>query len=113
MISHGNLIYSVGQALVLAQVISEVYVVSEAHSCYDPTTQPSDCSKPPQPKNPEGIPVTLAFLPLHHTYGLHAYSFRAALAPGTLVLLSKWNIHAALKAIPKSVIRSWISQTDG
>ncbi|KAF8157900.1 hypothetical protein B0H34DRAFT_706636 [Crassisporium funariophilum] len=82
MISHGNLIYSVGQSLVMVQMINEV--------------QP-----PATPANPEGMPVTLAFLPLHHTYGLHGYCFRAALAPSTLVLLSKWDINVALKAIPK------------
>ena len=87
MISHGNLIFSVGQALVMAQVTSQVYV-------------------PPPPKNPEGIPVTLAFLPLHHTYGLHGYSFRSTLAPGTLVLLGQWNIHAALRAISKYKVSS-------
>ncbi len=57
----------------------------------------------PPPVNPEGIPVSLAFLPLHHTYGLHTYSFRSSLAPTTYVILSQWNIDIALKAIPKYV----------
>ncbi|KIM41001.1 hypothetical protein M413DRAFT_19093 [Hebeloma cylindrosporum] len=87
MISHGNLIFSVGQSLVMVQVISEVYT-------------------PPTPGTPEGIPITLAFLPLHHTYGLHAYSFRACLAPSTLVILPKWDINVALKVIPRYHVTS-------
>ncbi|KAJ3506882.1 hypothetical protein NLJ89_g6614 [Agrocybe chaxingu] len=82
MISHGNLIFSIGQSIVMGQLIADVYT-------------------PPTPKTPEGIPVTLAFLPLHHTYGLHGYCFRSCLSPNTLVLPSKWDIHACLKAIPK------------
>jgi hypothetical protein len=57
--------------------------------------------KPPPPVNPEGIPVVLAFLPLHHTYGLHHYSFRSLLDPATYVIMSKWDIDLALKSIPK------------
>ncbi|KAF5348471.1 hypothetical protein D9756_009591 [Leucocoprinus leucothites] len=82
MISHGNLNYSVSQSMVVATATMEVYT-------------------PPPPKTPEGIPVTLAFLPLHHTYGLHAYGFRAFLAPHTFVILGKWDIKKALAAIPK------------
>jgi hypothetical protein len=56
----------------------------------------------PSPLNtPEGIPVGLGFLPLHHTYGLHQYAFRVFLKPYTLVLLGQWDIEVALKAIPK------------
>jgi acyl-CoA synthetase (AMP-forming)/AMP-acid ligase II len=50
---------------------------------------------------PEGIPVGLGFLPLHHTYGLYYYAFRVFLQPYTLVLLSQWDIEVALTAIPK------------
>ncbi|KJA14497.1 hypothetical protein HYPSUDRAFT_150348 [Hypholoma sublateritium FD-334 SS-4] len=82
MISHGNLMFSLGQAIVMQRAVMEVYT-------------------PPAPANPEGIPVSLAFLPLHHTYGLHMYSFRSTLAPTTYVILSQWNIEIALKAIPK------------
>jgi hypothetical protein len=49
----------------------------------------------------EGIPVGLAFLPLHHTYGLHAYCFRNFMAPGTHVILPKWDIDSALAIIPR------------
>ncbi|KAF8887153.1 hypothetical protein BD779DRAFT_1672909 [Infundibulicybe gibba] len=82
MISHHNIMYSLGQMAVIAQTVAEVYT-------------------PPTPPTPEGIPITLAFLPMHHTYGLHAYNFRCFLAPSTLVILSKWNIEVALKAISK------------
>ena len=50
---------------------------------------------------PDGIPVILAILPMHHTYGLNMYAFRSCLAQSTLVLLPKWDTKLALKAIPK------------
>lgn len=50
---------------------------------------------------PEGIPVVLAFLPMHHTYGLNIYAFRSCLARATLVLMPKWDTKLALEAIPK------------
>jgi acyl-CoA synthetase (AMP-forming)/AMP-acid ligase II len=77
MITHGNIIYSLHQSVVVGQVSAEVL--------------------PP----PEGIPVVLAFLPIHHSYGLHAYCFRSLLAPTTYILMPNWNVNAALKAIPK------------
>ncbi|KAF8962987.1 hypothetical protein BDZ97DRAFT_1758944 [Flammula alnicola] len=75
MISHGNLIFSVGQAVVLQEAALAAYT----------------------PPNLESTPVTLAFLPLHHTYGLHSYCFRACLAPNTLIILPKWDIDIALR----------------
>lgn len=45
----------------------------------------------------------LAFLPIHHTYGLNVYCFRAFTAPACLVILAKWDIDNALKAISRSV----------
>ena len=50
---------------------------------------------------PEGMHVVLAFLPMHHTYGLHMYAFRSCLACSTLALIPKWDVKLALKAIPK------------
>ncbi|TFK34780.1 hypothetical protein BDQ12DRAFT_715112 [Crucibulum laeve] len=82
MISHGNLIYSLGQVMVVAQSTALVH-------------------NPPPPPTPEGIPIVLAFLPFHHTYGLHSYCFRAFLTPMTFVVVPKWNIETALKTIPK------------
>jgi len=45
--------------------------------------------------------VTLAFLPLHHSYGLFVFCFRISFGPGTLAILSKWDINTALRVIPK------------
>lgn len=87
MISHGNLIYSVSQAIVIATVSATVYT-------------------PPPPVNPEGLPVVLAFLPIHHTYGLHAYCFRAFLAQSTFVIMNKWDADLALSCIPEHKVSS-------
>ncbi|KAJ3863633.1 amp dependent CoA ligase [Lentinula novae-zelandiae] len=77
MITHGNLLYS------LFQIITR--------------TQISALILPPL----NNIPVCLAFLPMHHTYGLHVYCFQSLLAPSTIAIMPKWDINAALKAIPK------------
>ncbi|PFH48611.1 hypothetical protein AMATHDRAFT_149489 [Amanita thiersii Skay4041] len=82
MLSHGNIKVSFGQMIVLAQEVAEVYT-------------------PPEPKTPDGLPKTLAFLPMHHSYGLHTYCFRAFVAPNTMVILPKWNTDLALSVIPK------------
>ncbi|KAG6864934.1 hypothetical protein C0991_006285 [Blastosporella zonata] len=82
MISHGNIVYSVSQSVVAATATAAVYT-------------------PPPPKTPDGLPVALAFLPFHHTFGLHSYSFRGLLAPTTFVILAQWNIKVALDIIPK------------
>jgi hypothetical protein len=49
----------------------------------------------------DGLPTQLAFLPLHHSYGLHQYCFRALVAPQTLVVLGQWNIKTALDLIQR------------
>ncbi|KAG6901502.1 hypothetical protein C0995_011052 [Termitomyces sp. Mi166 len=82
MISHGNLAYSVGQSIVIGRETAAVHT-------------------PPKPKTPDGLNRSLAFLPMHHSYGLHSYAFRAFLAPMTLVILSQWNLKVAIEAIPK------------
>ncbi|KAG6917297.1 hypothetical protein DXG01_003138 [Tephrocybe rancida] len=82
MISHGNIVYSISQFVVIATTTATVHT-------------------PPPPKTPSGLPVALAFLPFHHSYGLHAYAFRGFLAPMTLVILSQWNLKVALDIIPK------------
>ncbi|KAG6845061.1 hypothetical protein H0H87_001123 [Tephrocybe sp. NHM501043] len=82
MISHGNILYSVSQSVVAAAATADVYT-------------------PPPPQTPSGLPVGLAFLPFHHTYGLHTYAFRGLLAPMTFVILSQWNIKVALDIIPR------------
>ncbi|KAJ3756236.1 hypothetical protein EV360DRAFT_95803 [Lentinula raphanica] len=78
MITHGNLMYSLLQIIVRLQAAAPY--------------------APPPPSMP---PVCLAFLPMHHSYGLHVYCFQSLLAPVQLVMLPKWNIDLALYAIPK------------
>jgi acyl-CoA synthetase (AMP-forming)/AMP-acid ligase II len=59
--------------------------------------------QPPPLNTPEGIPITLAFLPMYHTYGLHTFIIRAFITPTTYVLLKKWDIRIALSAVSKLV----------
>ncbi|KAF5332375.1 hypothetical protein D9758_016950 [Tetrapyrgos nigripes] len=82
MITHGNLCCTFQQSVVIMRSAMEVV-------------------QPIKLNTPEGIPIHLAFLPLHHSYGLHAYCFRAFFLPTTYVLLPKWNVDLALKVIPK------------
>lgn len=107
MISHGNIIFSVAQYLVLAQVSLAVHTVRlsllSLPSYAIMLTFFLWLYQPPTPPTPEGIPIILSYLPLHHTYGLHAYAFRGLLAPSTQVIVPKWNIKTALALIPKCV----------
>jgi len=64
--------------------------------------------QPPPPNTPEGIPITLAFLPMYHTYGLHLFVIRAFMSQNTLVFLPKWDIELALNVISKSVAGPFI-----
>ncbi|KII90717.1 hypothetical protein PLICRDRAFT_174091 [Plicaturopsis crispa FD-325 SS-3] len=82
MISHGNLTASLYQALVMGKVVGEAFPV-------------------PPPNTPEGIPVALAFLPVHHTYGLHVQCFRVFAQPQTMIILPTWNVDLTLKLITK------------
>ncbi|KAJ3980433.1 hypothetical protein F5890DRAFT_1541611 [Lentinula detonsa] len=83
MITHGNLLFSLFQLIVRSQ------------------------SSAPFLPPPQGIPVCLAFLPMHHSYGLHVYCFQSLLVPATFVMMPNWNINAALKAIPKYRVTSF------
>ncbi|KAL0947846.1 hypothetical protein HGRIS_013907 [Hohenbuehelia grisea] len=82
MISHGNLITSMLQSIVVGIEMKSVYT-------------------PPPIPTPEGIPISLAFLPFHHSYGLHAFIFKGFLAPTTFVFMDQWNIDRALEAVSK------------
>ncbi len=86
MITHGNVIFSVNQVAIMARAVLAVAV-------------------PPPPETPEGIPITLAFLPMHHSYGLHSYCFRSFLSPATFVLQGHWNMQDALRGIMKWVFQ--------
>ncbi|KII90716.1 hypothetical protein PLICRDRAFT_52417 [Plicaturopsis crispa FD-325 SS-3] len=82
MISHGNLANSLYQAIVTQKAFEEF-------------------APPPALNTPEGIPISLAFLPIHHSYGLHVQCFRAFIVPHTFILLPHWNADLALKLISK------------
>ncbi|KAJ4472965.1 hypothetical protein J3R30DRAFT_3707954 [Lentinula aciculospora] len=82
MITHGNILFAMYQVIVRSQT-SAPFV-------------------PPQ----QSIPVCLAFLPMHHSYGLHVYCFQTLLIPATCIIMPKWDVNAALKAIPKYRITS-------
>lgn len=90
MITHGNIIFSILQAIIVVQTISAVY-------------------QTPPPATPSGLPMTLAFLPMHHSFGLHAYIFRACLQPGTVLLMDKWDVVTALKLISKYDAKTYLS----
>ncbi|KAF9451833.1 acetyl-CoA synthetase-like protein [Macrolepiota fuliginosa MF-IS2] len=80
-ISHGNLLFAYRQAAVLQQHRLAVM-------------------KPPTPSTPDGLPVILAFLPMHHTFGLHLYCIRGFMVPTRFVIFRKWNVAQVLKAVP-------------
>jgi acyl-CoA synthetase (AMP-forming)/AMP-acid ligase II len=101
MISHGNLIYTIMQIGVAGKVLVGVYTVSCLFNLCTDHLSLMDHPQPPPPNTPEGISVGLAFLPFHHSYGLHTFGFRVFLQQYTSVLLDRWDIEAALKAIPQ------------
>lgn len=104
MISHGNVIFSLYQAIVVAMdamSVAPVRVLSSQAATIHLLTVGS--YQPAPPKTPEGIPVTLAFLPFYHSFGLHVIAFRAFMSPTTFVMLNKWNIETALKAIQRCI----------
>ena len=96
MISHGNIIFALAQIIVIAMAAPVItvnhYLIIDTHTNFQYRYQST-----------EVIPVMLAFLPLHHTYGLFVFCFRPTLGQGTLAILSKWDINAALRVIPKLV----------
>jgi len=82
MISHGNLNFAMMQMMVLGMAKARV-------------------GTPPPSSTPKTIPTILGFLPLYHSYGLHAFGFQLFFARMTLVLMPKWNLDVALRLIPK------------
>ncbi|KAK7030859.1 hypothetical protein VNI00_013968 [Paramarasmius palmivorus] len=62
------------------------------------TMQTSLANPPPPPASP---PVILAFLPMHHAYGLAAYCQRAFIARATWVIMGRWNPVDAVRLIEK------------
>ncbi|KAF8548348.1 acetyl-CoA synthetase-like protein, partial [Imleria badia] len=82
MISHGNIIASISQLLVVSAETLKVQA-------------------PPVWNGPEGMNVNFIALPVHHAYGLHISIFTCFLSPKTLVLLPKWNADVFFDSIPK------------
>ncbi|KAH9949803.1 hypothetical protein B0H21DRAFT_726036 [Amylocystis lapponica] len=80
-ISHGNLLFSLMQYVVLGQTLMNN----------------SKVQRPPA----TSMAVTLASLPLYHSYGLFTFTFRNFLRPSTLVFMQRWDTDLALKLIPK------------
>ncbi|KAJ6531618.1 hypothetical protein DFH09DRAFT_933664 [Mycena vulgaris] len=66
MTTHGNVICSILQGMAIAK---RPRADAEAHS----------------------MPVTIAVLPMFHSYGLHAYILRATLYRATYVIMDKWD----------------------
>ncbi|KAJ6459596.1 hypothetical protein C8R45DRAFT_1221328 [Mycena sanguinolenta] len=81
MITHGNVICSMFQGIVMAQV-SEPYSTVKA-------------------RMKDVHPITICPLPMFHSYGLHVYILRATLAPATYVIHEKWNTSQYLRAVAK------------
>ncbi|KAF5348473.1 hypothetical protein D9756_009593 [Leucocoprinus leucothites] len=82
MISHGNLLFAFRQAVMVAQDRATVV-------------------KTPAPPTPDGLPVVLAFLPMHHTFGFHIYSIRAFTLPTRFVIFRRWDTGRVLRAITR------------
>ncbi|KAJ7160267.1 hypothetical protein C8R46DRAFT_1177911 [Mycena filopes] len=84
MISHGNIICSIMQAIMVAQA-------SEPFSSIKASLNGK-------------IPVTVGVLPMFHSYGLHVYILRITLSPATYVIQERWNTASYLKAVSKRVL---------
>ena len=46
-------------------------------------------------------PVTLGFLPIYHSYGLHFVALRPVWQAIPVVLIPRWNVDLVLDLIPK------------
>lgn len=82
MTSHGNVDFAIKQAAVLQE-------------------QRAAVAPPVKLPTPDGRLVNLAFLPMHHVYGLYHYCFRGFAAPVRFIILPRWDIERVLKIIPK------------
>ncbi|TFK52389.1 acetyl-CoA synthetase-like protein [Heliocybe sulcata] len=82
MITHGNLVCALAQFRMVNEAALAAY-------------------PPPQSDTPEGIPVSLAFLPYYHTFGLHMFNFRCFLAPTTCLVVPKWDAEFVVRLVPK------------
>ncbi|KAJ7258222.1 hypothetical protein C8J57DRAFT_1341451 [Mycena rebaudengoi] len=86
-ITHGNVVASLMQGITAA-VIAEPFSPNSKTSVTNADAPPTH-------------PITLAVLPMFHSYGLHVYILRATLYPATFVIMERWNTEAYLRAIEK------------
>ncbi|KAF5348540.1 hypothetical protein D9756_009586 [Leucocoprinus leucothites] len=87
MVSHGNVIYSLRQGVVLIEERLKLGNV-------------------PAPLTDDGIASSLAYLPMHHSAGFHTYCFRFFLGPSRLIIMPRWETQAVIEAIPKYKVTS-------
>lgn len=81
-LSHDNVIYCTLQSVVwMATIMASDF----------------DYPAPPEGHNP----VLMGYLPIYHTFGLHAICLRSLLAPSTIVIIPRWNTDLVLDLIPK------------
>ncbi|KAH0826137.1 hypothetical protein J3R83DRAFT_5550 [Lanmaoa asiatica] len=107
MISHGNLIDSLCQMLVVASEVLKVHGVRISFLSYASSNRSIHTpQKPPVWNGPGGTNVTFNVLPIHHAYGLHITTFRSFIAPSTLVLIPKWNAEVYFDSITKYRVTS-------
>ncbi|KAI5900806.1 uncharacterized protein SCHCODRAFT_02608834 [Schizophyllum commune H4-8] len=122
MITHGNLIASLFQVVVVGQAVqaamsntqaptsntqatlppSPFYSASSGSDTVTPSviappskTSPPSATTPPSDTTPPH-PTLLAFLPMYHSYALHTHLFRNFLTPTTTVVMRKWDVGRAL-----------------
>ncbi|KAI6006469.1 hypothetical protein EDC04DRAFT_2782273 [Pisolithus marmoratus] len=86
MITHGNLLASLHQYVVMGQEVAKV--------------------RKQKWNGPGGMQVLFNVLPIHHAYGLYITNFLCLLDPTTVLFLSKWKVDAFLDAIPKYRVTS-------
>jgi len=101
MVSHGNITCTVMQGILS---LAEVLKLGDVSPKNDSSSIEADQSIPlqtPIPITDDGIPATLAYLPMHHTAGIHACSFRFFFGPSRLIIFPRWDIQAIMDAIPK------------
>ncbi|KAF5376186.1 hypothetical protein D9757_009302 [Collybiopsis confluens] len=80
MVSHGNIMFATMQVDIVNDSLLQ--------------------ARQPEPLNtPEGNPVTLCYLPFHHSFGLYITFFLSFRIPQTCVIMSKWNVADGLKYI--------------
>lgn len=85
MITHGNLLASLYQYVVMGQETAKVQERQKWNG-------------------PGGMQVLFNVLPIHHAYGLNVATFRCFSEPVTVLFLSKWSAETFLDAIPKLVL---------